>query len=60
MSLLAAPARRALQSAGIESLKDLSKFTKEEILKLHGMGPKAFDALQSEMKKEKVNFKKSK
>ena len=60
LSLVAAPARRALQGAGIESNSDFSKFTKEEILQLHGMGPKALDVIESEMKKGKVKFKKSK
>lgn len=60
LSLVAAPARRALQGAGIESVSDFSKFTKEEILHLHGMGPKALDVIESEMKKGKVKFKKSK
>ncbi|MCK6639881.1 MAG: hypothetical protein L6Q81_07320 [Bacteroidia bacterium] len=60
LSLVAAPARRALQGAGIELVNDFSKFTKEEILQLHGMGPKALDVIESEMKKGKVKFKKSK
>lgn len=60
LSLVAAPARRALQSAGIESLRDISKFTEGEIIRLHGMGPRAIEVIQEEMKQVNLNFKKSK
>lgn len=43
---LAAPARRALASAGIERLEQLTSFTESDLLKLHGMGPKALDQLR--------------
>jgi predicted RecB family nuclease len=39
LSLLAAPARRALENKGLTTLQQLSKFSEEEILQLHGMGP---------------------
>ena len=35
---LAKPAQRALQSAGITTLKQLSGISEEEISKLHGIG----------------------
>lgn len=35
LSLLAAPARRALENKGITSLEQLSKFSEKEILQLH-------------------------
>lgn len=35
------PAQRALASAGFTSLEQLSKVSEKELLKLHGMGPKA-------------------
>lgn len=48
---LAAPARRALENAGITTLEKLSNFSEVEILKLHGMGkssvPKLLAALSS-------------
>lgn len=48
---LAAPARRALDSAGIDQLEDLAKLRRSELEQLHGMGPSALrtidDALQS-------------
>ena len=59
LSTLGAPARRALENKGINSLKQLSQFTEKEILSLHGMGkttiPKLKDALKSEGLKFKVD-----
>lgn len=43
---LAAPARRALIQAGYTQLEQLSKLTEAELLKLHGMGPKAIGQLR--------------
>jgi predicted RecB family nuclease len=49
LSLIAAPARRALERAGITTLEQLSAYSEKEILTLHGMGkstiPKLNDAL---------------
>jgi hypothetical protein len=42
---LAAPARRALESAGLESLEDVARFPRDELSALHGMGPKALRLL---------------
>lgn len=42
---LAAPARRALERAGLESLEDVAAFPRAELAALHGMGPKALRAL---------------
>ena len=39
LSLLSAPARRALENNRIKTLKQLSQFSEKEILKFHGMGP---------------------
>ncbi|WP_423800977.1 DNA-directed RNA polymerase subunit alpha C-terminal domain-containing protein [Neobacillus sp. SAB-20_R2A] len=43
---LAKPARRALEGAGIFRLDQLSKLSEEELLKLHGMGPKALGQIR--------------
>ncbi len=59
LSLLSAPARRALENAGIKTLKQLSKFTEKEITKLHGMGPNAVEKLKVMLKKEGLGFRKS-
>ena len=38
---VAKPAQRALASAGVTRLGQLTRFTEAELLALHGMGPKA-------------------
>ena len=54
---IAAPAQRALDSAGIANLKQLSKFTEAEVAQLHGMGPNALGKLREALKAEKLSFK---
>lgn len=56
LSKLSAPAFRALQNAGIKTLKQLSKHTEKEIAGLHGMGPSAIKILKAELKKERLTF----
>ena len=46
LSLLGAPARRALAQAGISTLAELSQHSEAEILKLHGVGPKTLPVLR--------------
>ena len=46
LSRLSAPARRALTSAGITTAQDLLKFSPEEILALHGVGPASLPILK--------------
>ena len=55
-----APAQRALESAGITSLKQLTKVTKEELLQLHGMGQKALGILREALKTKGLSFRTSK
>ena len=43
---LSAPARRALAGAGVTRLEDVAAFTETELMKLHGMGPKALQTLR--------------
>ncbi|HYN48536.1 MAG TPA: hypothetical protein VER83_06685 [Candidatus Nanopelagicales bacterium] len=43
---LGAPARRALDQAGIRRLEDLRDVTRLEVLALHGMGPRAMGRLE--------------
>lgn len=57
---LSAPARRALQNNGIKTVKDLSKLTEPEILKLHGIGKTAIPLLQKALKEKGLNFKQEK
>jgi uncharacterized protein YdhG (YjbR/CyaY superfamily) len=54
---LSAPARRALQNAGIISYKKLASKSEEEILQLHGMGKSSIPKLKSILQKKGLNFK---
>ena len=46
LSLLGAPARNALEHAGISTLTELSRHSEREILALHGMGLKSLPVLR--------------
>jgi hypothetical protein len=59
LSLLSAPARRALEHEGIVTVKELSKWSEYEILKLHGMGPSTIPKLKSALKANGLTFRKS-
>jgi DNA-directed RNA polymerase alpha subunit len=50
------PARRALAAAGIETLEDLTKISEGELLKLHGVGPKAHGVICESMKDNGLQF----
>ena len=59
LSLLGAPARRALESNGITTLQKLSEFTEAELLKLHGLGPSTIPKLRTALRNAGLNFKDS-
>lgn len=46
LALLSPPARRALEATGIFTLMELSKHSEQEVLALHGRGPKSLPALR--------------
>lgn len=56
-SSLSAPAIRALQNNGINNLKQLSKYTEEEILQLHGIGKSSLPKLITQLAKVGLSFK---
>jgi len=58
LSLISAPARRAIENKGIKTLIQLSKYTEKEILELHGMGISSIPKLKAVLKTEKLSFKK--
>jgi hypothetical protein len=58
LSLISAPAKRALQNNGIDTLEKLSKFTEKEILRLHGIGKTAIPKLTDALKAKGLSFKK--
>ena len=43
---LSAPARRALDTVGIQRLDQLTRFSEAEVKQLHGIGPNALDQLR--------------
>ena len=59
LTLLAAPARRALENNGIKTLKQLAAYSEAEILKLHGMGPGSMPKLRAALEAAGLSFKKS-
>ena len=54
---LSAPAQRALASAGVSSLEDVAKFTKIEILGLHGVGKSTILHLEEALRTAGLGFK---
>lgn len=58
LSELSAPARRALENAGITTLHKLSQYNESEILELHGLGPSTIPTLRKALKSEELAFAK--
>jgi predicted RecB family nuclease len=54
---LGAPARRALENAGIHSLAELARHSEAEILDLHGIGPSSMPKLRSALEAKGLSFK---
>ncbi|MFD0590129.1 RNA polymerase alpha subunit C-terminal domain-containing protein [Paenibacillus sp. GCM10027627] len=57
LALLSAPARRALQHNGINTLQLLSAYSEKEILSIHGMGPKSLPTLRAALEEAGLSFK---
>lgn len=55
---LGAPARRALEGAGLTTLARLSKWSEAEVLDLHGMGPSSLPKLRAALKAAGRAFRK--
>ena len=53
---LAAPARRALAAAGYTRLAQLTAVGESELLRLHGMGPRALTQLREALAAERLAF----
>lgn len=56
---LAAPARRALEGAGLTTLAKLARRTEAQVAGLHGMGPNAVSKLRASLVKECRGFKRA-
>jgi DNA-directed RNA polymerase alpha subunit len=57
LSLLAAPARRALENNGITTLQQLANYSEVEILKFHGLGPSSLPKLRTALNTIGLSFK---
>jgi sulfite reductase beta subunit-like hemoprotein len=57
LSLLAAPAKRALENNGIDTLEKLSQFTEKEVLQFHGIGKSAIPKLHNALHAAGLSFK---
>jgi len=53
---IGAPATRALAAVGITRLEQLTSFSEAELLKLHGMGPKAIRLLREALSECRLKF----
>lgn len=51
------PAKRALRVIGVNNLEDCVLYTKEELLELHGFGPKSIRIIEEELSKIKKSLK---
>jgi hypothetical protein len=51
------PAVRALAGIGVYGLEQLTKFSENEIQKLHGMGPKALGILRQALADRGLSFR---
>jgi hypothetical protein len=57
LSVLSAPARRALENNGITTLRQLSNYSEVEILHFHGMGPGSLPKLRTALQTNGLSFK---
>ncbi|MFM1999332.1 MAG: hypothetical protein RL204_1279 [Bacteroidota bacterium] len=57
LSLISAPARRALERENIKTLEDLAKWTEKDLLALHGIGPSSIPKLTKALEEVKLHLK---
>ena len=50
------PAASAFALAGFKQLEDFTRVTEKEVLKLHGVGPKAVRIIREAMKEKGLTF----
>lgn len=58
-SAVSAPARRALENAGIETAEQLAEWTIKALLQLHGIGKTAIPKLEQYLADHQLTFKKN-
>lgn len=57
LSLLAAPARRALENNGITTIEQLSMYSEKELMAFHGFGKSSLPILQTVLEEAGLTFK---
>ncbi|MCA0970875.1 RNA polymerase alpha subunit C-terminal domain-containing protein [Halobacillus litoralis] len=57
LSILSAPARRAMENNGITTLEVLSTYSEKEVLAFHGVGPSSIPKLRSALAEEGLSFR---
>ena len=57
LPFIGGPARDALELAGVTRLDQLPAFTERELLKLHGVGPKAVRILREALADRGLGFR---
>jgi DNA-directed RNA polymerase alpha subunit len=58
LMLVSAPAKRALENKGIDTLEKLANFTESEILQFHGIGKSSIPKLSKALSAKGLSFKK--
>jgi len=58
LSLLSAPACRALENHGINTIEELSGYSEKEILRLHGLGQSSIPILRTALEIKGLSFRK--
>jgi hypothetical protein len=53
---LAKPAQRALAAAGYLRLEQFTKLSEDDVLQLHGMGPKALELIRRALMAQGLSF----
>jgi predicted flap endonuclease-1-like 5' DNA nuclease len=56
---IGSPAHRALAAAGITRLEQFTSISEEELLKLHGVGPKAIRIIKESLRENGLAFAKA-
>ncbi len=53
---IGAPAQRALASVGVTRLEELPRFSEDELMELHGFGPKALRILKEALREQGLSL----
>jgi len=54
---MSGPSLRALASAGVRSMTDLTSWTEKDLAALHGMGPKAVGLLKTDLTRRRLKLR---